>query len=156
MKAIAAMSRNGVIGSNGRIPWRLPADFAWFKRCTMGSVVAMGRKTCDSLGKPLPGRRNLVFSKGGPLATSGFEVIADVESFQPAEYGEVWVIGGTQIYAALLPRCSDLFLSVLDAEFEGDAFFPMLGCAFAFAGVVLREEGFAVRHYKNLNAAPRV
>ncbi|MGC3988636.1 MAG: dihydrofolate reductase [Chthoniobacteraceae bacterium] len=121
MKAIAAMSLNRVIGSAGKIPWHLPEDFRWFKKCTMGAAILMGRKTYESLGKPLPGRRNLVVSRD--VTFPGVEMIRDLATFDPANYeGEVWVIGGGEVYTQLLPRCGELYLSVVKREVEGDAF----------------------------------
>jgi dihydrofolate reductase len=125
MKAIAAMAENRVIGRGGRIPWHLPEDFRWFKRATMGGVVVMGRKTFDSLGRPLPGRENVVVSR--MMAESdGVRVVRDVGEITDAAFPgrEVWVIGGAELYSALLPSCSDLFLSEVRGHFDGDAFFP--------------------------------
>ncbi len=147
MKAIAAMSQNRVIGRAGAIPWHLPEDFRWFKRATMGGAILMGRKTFDSLGKPLPGRLNLVVTRGS--APPGVETIQDLAAFDPASYAprEVWVIGGAEIYRQLLPRCTDLYLTVLPREVEGDAFFPAFEEEFALAGLELETPEFEVRHY---------
>lgn len=147
MKAIAAMSRNRVIGRDGKIPWHLPQDFRWFKKMTSGQVVLMGRKTFQSLGKPLPHRTNLVVSRNGAIA--GVETISDLAHFDPARYQqEVFVIGGAEIYAQLLPRCSDLYLSVVQREIEGDAFFPPFEELFIFVGVIESYAEFEVRHYR--------
>lgn len=148
MKAIAAMSQNRVIGRDGKIPWRLSEDFKWFKQCTSGQVVLMGRKTFDSLGKPLPNRTNVVVSRGA--AIPGVEMARDLEAFDPARYAprEVWVIGGAEIYAQLLPRCTDLYLSVVLREVEGDAFFPPFEEAFDQVDLPLRTADFEVRHYR--------
>jgi dihydrofolate reductase len=149
MKAIAAMARNRVIGCKGRIPWHLPADFKWFKQCTTGQAVLMGRKTYESLGKPLPNRRNLVVTRGP--APPGMEAISELASFDPERYAprEVWVIGGAEIYRQMLGRCSDLYLSIVNREVEGDATFPEFESGFEDRGVVLQEPEFEVRHYRN-------
>ncbi|MDQ3621671.1 MAG: dihydrofolate reductase [Verrucomicrobiota bacterium] len=149
MKAIAAMSLNRVIGHEGRLPWHLPEDFAWFKRTTRGHVVLMGRKTFESLGKPLPDRVNLVVTRGGKLP--GVTMLRDLAAFDPAVYApkEVFVIGGAEIYAQLLDRCSDLYLSIVQREVEGDAFFPSFENRFDLVGVPLRVADFEVRHYRN-------
>ena len=151
MKAIAAMSLNRVIGCGNQIPWHLPEDFKWFKRTTLGHAVLMGRKTFESLGKPLPGRRNLVVSRGPALP--GVEMVHDLAAFDPARYDcEVFVIGGAQIYAQLLPRCTDLFLTVVSREIDGDAFFPPFEDAFTQIDTPLRTPEFEVRHYRRITA----
>ncbi len=149
MKAIAAMSLNRVIGSAGKIPWRIPEDFRWFKQCTGGQVVVMGRKTFESLGKPLPNRTNVVLTRGA--AIPGVETISNLAALNPSAFAprEVWVIGGAEIYALLLPRCSDLYLSVVQREVDGDAFFPEFESDFALVDVVLRHPEFEVRHFRN-------
>lgn len=151
MKAIAAMARNRVIGAGGGIPWHLPEDFRWFKRATLGGVVVMGRKTFQSLGKALPGRRNIVVSSS--LVAPGIEVLSSFEHLNPSHYAPtpVWIIGGAQIYEQALPYCSDLYLSVVDAEPDGDTFFPEFEHLFRFESVVETHEGFEVRHYVALN-----
>lgn len=147
MKAIAAMSLNRVIGSQGKIPWHLPEDFRWFKKVTSGNVVLMGRKTFASLGRPLPNRTNLVVSRNGSLA--GVETISDLAQFDPARYDrEVFVIGGAEIYAQLLPRCSDLYLSVVQREVSGDVFFPEFESLYILAAVLATHPEFEVRHYR--------
>ena len=148
MKAIAAMSLNRVVGRDGKIPWHLAGDFKWFKQCTSGHVVLMGRKTFDSLGKPLPNRTNVVVSRGADI--SGVEMVRDLAAFNPARYAprDVWVIGGAEIYARLLDRCTDLYLSVVQREVAGDTVFPEFESRFDFADVPLRTAEFEVRHYR--------
>ncbi|SRR5581483_7759917 len=146
MKAIAAMSLNRVIGRDGKIPWHLPEDFRWFKKMTTGNVVLMGRKTFESLGKPLPNRTNIVVTRRAEPA--GVETVRDLAQFDTGKFAsDVFVIGGAEIYAQLLPRCSDLYLSVVQREVEGDAFFPPFEELFDFAGVIERHAEFEVRHY---------
>ncbi len=154
MKAIAAMARNRVIGANGGIPWHLPEDFRWFKRATLGGVVVMGRKTFQSLGKPLPGRRNIVISSS--LDAPGVEVFSSFKQLNPTNYAPapVWIIGGAQIYEQALPHCSDLYLSVVDAEPRGDTFFPEFEHLFRFENVVEKHEGFEVHHYVSVKNGP--
>jgi len=149
MKAIAAMSLNRVIGAAGGIPWHLPEDFKWFKRMTMGKVVLMGRRTFESLGRPLPNRTNVVVSRTLP-PREGVLVLPRLEDFDPGRFQEeIFVIGGAQIYAQLLPRCTDLYLSVVEREVEGDAFFPLFEEDFENCGVLLQEPEFKVIHYRN-------
>jgi dihydrofolate reductase len=148
MKAIAAMARNRVIGWNGQIPWHIPEDFRWFKRATLGGIVVMGRKTFESLGKPLPGRQNVVISSTREFP--GVENVGSVDAFLSQNYSgnEVWVIGGSQIYAELLPHCSDLYLSLVYKEPQGDAFFPPFENTFEFVEVTESHPEFEVRHYR--------
>jgi dihydrofolate reductase len=127
MIAIAAMSQNRVLGRAGKIPWRLPEDFRWFKRRTMGGILVMGRKTFESIGKPLPGRDTLVITTrpDGAGADDGVSRLSWA-GFQPGGYPgrEVFLCGGAQIYQLGLPLCSELLLTQVHGEFEGDAFMP--------------------------------
>jgi dihydrofolate reductase len=126
MNAIVAMTPDRVIGIENRIPWRLPDDLKLFKKITMGHVILMGRKTFESIGKPLPGRTNLVVSRGAHFA--GVEMIRDLEHFDPARFEmngqEIFVIGGTEIYKRLLHRCQKLYVTHVHRECAGDSYFP--------------------------------
>ena len=152
MKAIAAMSLNRVIGRDGKIPWHLAEDFQWFKKMTSGQVVLMGRKTFESLGKPLPNRTNVVLSRRGPIA--GVTTLRDLAELSASHFAprEIFVIGGAEIYAQLLPRCTDLYLSVVQREVAGDAYFPPFEDRWELIEVPLRSAEFEVRHYRNLHA----
>ncbi|HEX4086000.1 MAG TPA: dihydrofolate reductase [Chthoniobacteraceae bacterium] len=153
MRAIAAMSLNRVIGNKGQVPWHIPEDFKWFKRATSGATVVMGRKTWESLGRPLPNRRNIVVTRStgetrSSIAAGGGEVISGLGAFDPASYpGDVWVIGGAEIYRQLLPQCDEILLSIIPREVDGDTFFPEFESRFDFAGVVLTHPDFEVRRY---------
>lgn len=155
MKAVAAMSLNRVIGRDNQIPWHLPADFKWFKHLTSGHVVLMGRKTFESLGRPLPNRTNIVVTRQGELP--GTVTISDLAALDENGFAprEVFLIGGAQLYAQLLDRCTDLYLSVVQREVEGDAFFPAFEDRFEFVEVPLRTAEFEVRHYRNRGLATR-
>lgn len=124
--AVVAASENDVIGREGQLPWRLPADLAHFKRLTLGKPVLMGRKTYDSIGKPLPGRLNVVLSRtaeapeGCVVARSLDEALAIPEV---ASADEVMVIGGARVYDEALSRCVEVQLTRVHGTFEGDAFF---------------------------------
>lgn len=126
---IAAVARNRVIGRDGDLPWRLPDDLARFKKITLGKPVVMGRRTYESIGKPLANRLNLVLSStasqipGCTVVRSVDDAIAAAEA-QGAQ--ELWVIGGETVYAAFLPRADVLELTEVDAEVEGDARFPRI------------------------------
>ena len=115
---IAALARNRVIGRENRLPWRLPEDLQRFKRLTMGHPVLMGRKTAESIGKPLPGRLNLVVSRSG----LGFEQA--LSKARETGTDELFVIGGGEIYRLALPLADRLYLTLVDSEADGDAFFP--------------------------------
>jgi len=131
---ILARARNGVIGRGGALPWHLPEDLAHFKRTTLGHPVIMGRKTWDSIGRPLPGRRNIVVTRDPAWRAAGAEVaasldgaLARVEAEAPGLEGPVFVIGGAQLYAqALLGPVATIHLTEIDADFPGDTFFPAL------------------------------
>jgi dihydrofolate reductase len=152
MKAIAAMSLNRVIGAEGKIPWHLSEDLRFFKRTTFGHVVLMGRKTYESLGKPLPGRENWVVSSQ-PL--TGVRVIHDLDELGDAPDGrEIFVIGGAQLYAALLPTCAELLLTLVKREVSGDVFFPPFEDAFCLEEVLQESDQLEIRKYR-LRAAAR-
>lgn len=146
MKAIAAMSLNRVIGAEGKIPWHLSEDLKFFKRTTLGQVILMGRKTYDSLGRPLPGRENQVLSRSGDIP--GVTVLRDLaEVREPADGRALFLIGGAQLYEALLPRCEELFLTVVNREVSGDAFFPAFEDSFALQEILLETPDLQVRRY---------
>mgnify|MGYP001284797458 CR=1 FL=1 len=149
-KAIAAMSENRVIGDGGRIPWHLPEDFKWFKRATLGQILVMGRRTYESIGRPLPGRDTYVLSRSG-FSAPGIRGVPDVASLDQAVAGdprEVFIAGGAEIYAQLLPRCSDLYLTRVRRTVPGDAFFPPFENSFVRVATVLENDDFVVEHYR--------
>lgn len=123
---IAAVARNGVIGRAGAIPWRIPGDLPRFKRITMGHPVIMGRRTWESLGRPLPGRRNIVISRTPGFAPEGAEVYESLGAALAAckDAPEVFVIGGNEAYREALEVADRLLLTEIDADVEGDAYFP--------------------------------
>jgi len=127
---IAAVARNGVIGIDNRLPWRLPADLKHFKALTLGHAVIMGRKTWESLPanfRPLPGRRNIVVTRDDSYSASGATVATSLPAaIAAAEGGEAFVIGGAELYAAAMPLADCLELTEIDASFEGDTWFPTI------------------------------
>lgn len=149
LKAIAAMAQNRVIGRDGTIPWHISDELRWFKRTTTGHTVLMGRKTFQSLGRPLPNRRNLVVTRGPEI--EGVTVIRDLAAFDPAACAapgtDVFVIGGAEIYKQLIPRCDELILTVLPNAEEGDAYFPDFEPFFEFRETLLVHPEFEVRRY---------
>ena len=129
---IYARARNNVIGKNGDLPWHLPEDLAHFKRTTLGQAVVMGRITWESIPekfRPLPGRRNVVVSRQASYPALGATVVTSFQAalamFPPDEV--VWLIGGAQLYAQALPMASQVVVTEIDDDFEGDAFAPTLG-----------------------------
>jgi dihydrofolate reductase len=145
--AIAAMAENRVIGRGNKLPWHVPEDFHWFKSKTVGKTLLMGRKTFQSLGKPLPKRRTIVLSRSG-ISADGVTVVASLNELE-AELTEpeLWICGGAEIYRMTMDRWDELFLSVIDGEYEGDAFFPELGNRMTGGEIVHEGAGFRVRHY---------
>jgi len=126
LSMIAAMDNNRVIGIDNALPWHLPDDLKHFKAITLGKTIIMGRKTFLSIGKPLPKRRNLVLSRDPEFRSDGIEVFTDLDSALATcrEEPEVVIIGGATLYAEALPRAQKLYLTQVDAEVTGDAFFP--------------------------------
>jgi dihydrofolate reductase len=121
---ITAFDRNKLIGNNASLPWHLPEDLAYFKKVTLNKTIVMGRKTYESIGKPLPNRRNLVISSQ-MSATQGIEVINGPDTvFNIAQDSPIFIIGGAQIYEYFLPHASKLYITFIDADFSGNVFFP--------------------------------
>lgn len=125
---IVAYSHNRVIGKDNALPWKLPGDLAHFKRQTLGKPIIMGRKTWLSLGRPLPGRTNIVVSRSGEGDFTGAVHVGSLdEAFKAAgDVEEVCIIGGAQLYADALPKVDKIIATEIDAEIDGDAFFPEL------------------------------
>ena len=122
---VVAMDENGLIGRDGALPWRLPADLRHFRQLTLGKTVLMGRKTWDSLGKPLDGRRNWVLSRDPAFHPAGCEVFASFEDALAAPGdGELVVIGGAELFRRALPLARTLHLTRVHARVEGDTYFP--------------------------------
>ena len=122
--AIAAVARNRGIGFHNKLPWRIPEDFAFFKATTLGHALLMGRKTYESIGRPLPGRTTIVLSRSG-FAAPGVLVAKDwAEAAQLAPAQKLFLAGGAALYAEALPWCRELLLTHVDLEPEADAFFP--------------------------------
>ena len=148
-KAIAAMSLNRVIGAGNKIPWHLPEDFNWFKQLTTGNVIVMGRKTFESIGRPLPNRETIVLSRS-PVSHPGVRTVCDLEELQSlAGERQVFVCGGAQIYAQVLPRCSDLYLTLVKREVEGDTFFPPFEDRFELIEELRDTPEFRILRYHN-------
>lgn len=124
---IWAMDKNRVIGKDNQLPWHLPEDLKFFKKSTMGHPVAMGRKTHESIGRPLPGRENIIITRNEQYESENCTVFHSAEEFVDfckKKDEEVFVIGGAEIFRQLFPYADKLYLTVINEEFEGDTFFP--------------------------------
>lgn len=147
--AIVGMASNRVIGKDGTLPWRLPEDLKFFKKTTMGHPILMGRKTFESIGKPLPGRRNIVLSSV-LTPSEGVEVIHSIGDLarlcEPAQ--TVFLIGGAQLFETLLPQCEGLYLTWIEHPYEGDTWFPEFEDLFEAPEIIGVGEGLEFRYYK--------
>lgn len=132
---IVAVAKNGVIGCDNKLPWHIPEDLKWFKDNTMGKPMIMGRKTFESLGRPLPGRPHIVVTRNPEFQYEGVQMVPTIEEAVDLaqelamEMGadEVMVIGGANVYQQVLPKVEKIYRTAVELEPEGDAFFPELG-----------------------------
>ncbi len=123
---VAAASENNVIGKNNTLPWRMPADMKFFKNLTINHTVVMGRKTYESMGKPLPGRKNIIITRNKDFKADGCIVLGsfpEVLEYCKTE-SEIFVIGGAEIYHQLISKADKIYLTRIHSKFEGDAYFP--------------------------------
>lgn len=147
-KAIAAMALNRVIGNGNQIPWHLPEDFKWFKATTTGHIIVMGRKTFESIGKPLPNRETIVLSRS-TWSHPGVKTIHSLDELPAlAADRQVFICGGAQIYEQTLPLCSELFLTLVKREVAGDAFFPKFEDQFELAEEIRDTPDFKILRYR--------
>ena len=146
------MSQNRVIGNGNKIPWHIPEDFKWFKQMTTGQVVVMGRKTFESIGKPLPNRTTVIISRS-QFSYPGVRTIAGLNELEALNFSDqqIYICGGAQIYEQTLARCSDLYLTLVKRDVEGDAFFPKFEHTFTLAEVIRETPEFQILHYRNQN-----
>lgn len=123
---IAAMAKDRVIGKDNKMPWHLPEELAYFRKVTMGKPIVMGRNTFESIGRPLPGRQNIVVSRNPDLVIDGVDVVNSVEqAIEVAQQcDELMIIGGAMLYEHMLPKADILYLTQIDLQVEGDAHFP--------------------------------
>ncbi len=148
LTAIVAMSKNRVIGRAGTLPWHYSEDLKFFKRTTLGHPILMGRATFDSIGKPLPGRQNIVLSRT-MAPREGVTVIRDVSELAAAcpEVAEVFVIGGARVFEELLPRCDGFYLTFIDRDYDGDVLLPPFEHLFTLDRVIERPGELEFRYY---------
>lgn len=128
---IAAMDRNRLIGNNNQLPWHLPADLAHFKKLTIGKPIIMGRKTFESIGRPLPGRTNIVLTRAETFQAEGVLVANSLRQAleHAAVADEAMIIGGSAIYELALPRADRLYITYVENSYQGDAWFPEIDSA---------------------------
>jgi dihydrofolate reductase len=149
MIAIVAMSPQRVIGAEGRIPWHIPEDLKFFKRTTLGHAVLMGRKTYESIGKPLPGRENIVLSRTADFP--GARMVRSLsEVAEPTDGRLLYVIGGAELYTALLPRCTELLLTRVSMDVSGDTFFPPFEPQFDEGELLETGANYEIRRHRRL------
>jgi len=149
LSAIVAMTPDRVIGRSGTLPWQLPEDLAFFKRTTTGHAIVMGRKTHESIGRPLPRRRNIVLTRDPSWSAPGVEVIHQPRDLWqlPDLDGRVFIIGGAEIYAAFLPHVDELLVSHIFARHEGDTLFPVYQDGFPHCELLESHADFEVRRW---------
>lgn len=144
-KAIVAMSLNRVIGKDNKLPWHLPEDLRWFKKLTTGNVIIMGRKTWESIGVPLPNRESIVVTRS---EIPGVRTVRSLEEIDPnADAREYFVIGGAQLFQKALPLCSDVFLTLVKREVEGDVYLPPFEAQFEGPETIQDTPGYTILHY---------
>jgi dihydrofolate reductase len=149
LTAIVAMTSDRVIGQNGTLPWHLPEDLAFFKKTTSGHPIIMGRKTYESIGRPLPKRRNIVLTRDPHWSAAGVEVIHSPEELGqlPELAGRAFIIGGSEIYALFLPLLDDLLVSHVLENHPGDTYLPDFEKQFPQVEILETHPGFQVRRY---------
>jgi dihydrofolate reductase len=135
---IAAVARDNVIGGQNKLLWNMPADLKHFKDVTLGHAIIMGRKTFESIGRPLPNRRNIVITRDPAYGVEGIEVFHSLEDALANASEDSFVIGGAELFRQALPLADKIYLTKIDADFEGEAYFPELGPEWQ---EVSREEG---------------
>ncbi len=149
ISAVVAMAADRAIGKDGTMPWHLPEDLKLFRRLTTGHPILMGRKTYQSIGRPLPKRQNIVISRQEGLAIEGVDVISCPEQLESLELmdDELMVIGGAEIYALMLPLISTLWVSEVQGSFEADTYFPEFESYFSQRELVESFDGFVLVKY---------
>lgn len=152
--AIVAMASNRVIGRDGTLPWYFPEDLKFFKRTTLGHPILMGRTTFESIGRPLPGRQNIVLSRTME-PREGITVIRDVSELNSVcgDVETVFVIGGAQVYAELLTKCDGLYLTLVNGDYAGDTYLPPFEDHFELKEVLETTDDLEFRYYEAQNKA---
>jgi dihydrofolate reductase len=145
-KAIVAMSLNRAIGKDNKLPWHLPEDLKWFKKLTTGHVIIMGRKTWESIGKPLPNRESIVVTRAEIPGIRTVKSLAEINlNADPREY---FIIGGAQLFREALPLCSDLYLTLVKRHVDGDVFLEPFENYFSLSETLQDSPEFSILHYR--------
>ena len=148
--AVAAMTNNRIIGANGSLPWHFPEDLKFFKNLTSGHSVLMGRKTYESIGRPLPNRQNIILSKTMNQPALGTDLYKSIDDFIADFKGHsdpIFIIGGAQIYSTLMNMTREIFLTHIYEDYDGDAKFPPFEMEFALNKKELVNDQFEICHY---------
>ena len=141
------MSENRVIGNAGGIPWHIPADFKWFKQATMGAILVMGRKTYESIGRPLPGRETYVLSRH-TREIPGVNNITSLESLDNLNTEKIiWIAGGGEVYKQMLRRCGEIYLTKVHKIVQGDAFFPKFEDQYSLSSIIYSNDEYTIEHW---------
>ena len=145
---IVAYTNNLLIGKDNSIPWHISDDLKRFKKLTTGNVIIMGRKTFESIGRPLPGRQTIILSRQ-QFSAQGTTCIHSLEDIESASKNPlIWIAGGSEIYKLLLPKCSDLYLTRVHLNPKGDTFFPEFETQFELKEILKKETDFSIEHWR--------
>ena len=145
-KAIVAMSLNRAIGKDNKLPWHIPDELRWFKKMTTGNVIIMGRKTWESIGRPLPNRESIVVTRAPIPNVRTVRRLSEIDS--AGDTRDYFVIGGAQLFEEALPLCSEVYLTVVKREVEGDVFLGSFEQEFAPPETVQETPEYTILHYK--------
>ncbi len=147
--AVVAMTPERVIGKDGSMPWHMPEDLKLFKKLTMGHPILMGRKTFESIGRPLPGRQNIVLTRQSDWSAEGVDVIHDIADIATLDLmdEQVMLIGGGELYAMMLEHCDSLLVSEIQQSYDGDTYFPEFKQLFPLCEIVECYDGFQLVRY---------
>lgn len=145
-KAIVAMSLNRVIGKENKLPWHIPEELRWFKKMTTGNVIIMGRKTWESIGKALPNRETIVVTRSAIPNVRTVRALSEIDP--AADARDYFVVGGAQLFREALPLCSDVYLTVVKREVEGDVLLDFFEDKFAPPITMQETPEFSVLHYR--------
>lgn len=146
LTAVVAMDPNRLIGANGTLPWRIPEDQKFFKKTTLGSPILMGRKTFESIGRPLPKRTNIVLTRDRNWTSEGIELIHNIEEIERM-CGEIYVLGGAEIYKSLGGKIDEWLVSHVHEAYEGDTYLAPFEADFPKVEIVEEHADFTVRRY---------
>ncbi|MEM6910073.1 MAG: dihydrofolate reductase [Verrucomicrobiota bacterium] len=156
LTAIVAMDPQRLIGAKGQLPWHLPEDLKFFKRTTSGHALLMGRKTFDSIGRPLPKRRNLVLTRDPTWSAPGVEVLHQLSQLPPIRPEErLFLIGGAELYSQLLQHCRELLITHVKEEYRGDTWFPSYQDRFAKTEILQETADFEIARWERRGTDPK-